>query len=46
MQDTLIKVALGPILLLQGVYTRQVTPKLPEPEGARQGITGQGPALR
>ncbi|MEN9451846.1 MAG: hypothetical protein RLZZ369_905 [Pseudomonadota bacterium] len=46
MQETLIKIALGPVLLLQGVYTRQVTPKLPEPEGARHGTTGQGPALR
>lgn len=30
MQETLIKIALGPVLLLQGVYTRQVTPMQPD----------------
>jgi len=37
---------LAPILWLQGKYVRRVTPKLPEPEGPRHGITGHGPALR
>jgi lysophospholipase L1-like esterase len=39
-------IALGPILWLQGKYVRRVTPKLPEPEGPREGVTGQGPVLR
>jgi lysophospholipase L1-like esterase len=37
---------LGPLLWLQGKYVRRVTPLLPEPAGARQGSTGQGPTLR
>jgi lysophospholipase L1-like esterase len=37
---------LGPLLWLQGKYVRRVTPHLPEPPGARQGSTGQGPTLR
>src|ERR1035437_6744916 len=37
---------LGPILWLQGKYVRRVTPQLPEPPGAREGSTGQGPLLR
>lgn len=46
MLDTLIKIALAPILLLQGVYVRRVTPKLPEPSGERSGVLGSGPHLR
>jgi len=38
--------ALGPILWAQGKYVRKITPKLPEPDGPRQGISGQGPTLR
>lgn len=38
--------ALGPLLLGQGRYVRRVTPRLPEPEGERQGVIGAGPALR
>lgn len=38
--------ALGPLLLGQGRYVRRVTPKLPEPDGEREGVTGDGPALR
>ena len=41
-----LMVAMGPILWLQGKYVRKVTPRLPEPEGARSGITGTGPRLR
>ncbi len=37
---------LGPLLWLEGKYVRRVTPKLPEPPGAREGSTGQGPLLR
>jgi lysophospholipase L1-like esterase len=39
-------VALGPLLWLQGRHVRRVTPRLPEPDGPRAGIAGQGPALR
>lgn len=39
-------IALGPLLLLQGRYVRRVTPRLPEPPGARQGECGEGPLLR
>ncbi|WP_277593493.1 SGNH/GDSL hydrolase family protein [Pseudomonas chlororaphis] len=48
MTDVFAKVALGPLLLAQGLYTRWVTPKLPEAEGPRQGghADGNGPALR
>lgn len=37
---------LGPILLLQGIYVRRTTPKLPEANGARSGVRGNGPVLR
>jgi len=37
---------LGPLLWMQGKYVRLVTPRLPEPPGAREGTTGQGPLLR
>lgn len=40
------KVALAPLLLTQGMYVRRVTPKLPEPQGARVGVTGTGKPLR
>lgn len=46
MRETLIKLALAPLLLLQGVYVRGVTPRLPEPQGERAGTTGTGPHLR
>jgi len=46
MLDTLIKIALAPILVLQGLYVRRVTPKLPEPSGDRSGVMGSGPHLR
>src|SRR5882757_272104 len=39
-------IGLGPVLLAQGRYVRRVTPRLPEPEGLRQGIEGSGPLLR
>jgi lysophospholipase L1-like esterase len=40
------KWVLGPLLLAQGRYVRRVTPELPEPDGAREGTAGEGPALR
>ncbi|MFO1379795.1 MAG: SGNH/GDSL hydrolase family protein [Chitinivorax sp.] len=46
MRHLLATLALGPLLLLQGKYVRRVTPKLPEPPGARQGESGNGPPLR
>ena len=42
----LLLTALGPLLWLQAKYVRRVTPRLPEPEGVRQGIAGQGPLMR
>ena len=44
--ETLAKIFLGPVLLAQGLYTRRVTPKLPEAEGERQGDAGSGDVLR
>ncbi|MDN6319848.1 MAG: SGNH/GDSL hydrolase family protein [Marinobacter sp.] len=38
--------ALAPVLIGQGRYVRRVTPRLPEPEGERQGVAGEGPELR
>lgn len=37
---------LAPVLIGQGRYVRRVMPRLPEPEGERQGIVGEGPELR
>ncbi len=42
----LLTAALGPLLLLQGLYVRRVTPRLPEPDGPRRGSAGAGPDLR
>ena len=42
----LLTVALGPVLLMQGLAVRRRVPKLPEPPGAREGTTGDGPPLR
>ena len=38
--------ALGPLLLLQGLHVRRVTPRLPEPPGPRSGRAGVGAPLR
>lgn len=46
MKQTLTTIALGPILLAQGIATRRNTPVLPEPPGDRKGVTGSGPLLR
>lgn len=37
---------LSPILIAQGLVTRRRVPRLPEPPGARDGVTGDGPPLR
>lgn len=39
-------VALGPVLLAQGLHVRRVTPRLPEPPGPRSGHAGTGAPLR
>ena len=38
--ETLALLGLWPILLPQALYTHAVTPRLPEPEGAREGLCG------
>lgn len=38
--------ALGPLLVLQGLRVRRVTPRLPEPPGPRCGRAGVGAPLR
>jgi lysophospholipase L1-like esterase len=42
----LIALAVSPLLFMQGLYVRKVTPRLPEAVGARSGEMGDGPALR
>lgn len=42
----LATIALGPILLAQGIATRRRVPKLPEPPGPREGVSGTGEPLR
>jgi lysophospholipase L1-like esterase len=41
----LVSLALAPLLLAQGAWTRRVTPLLPEAPGDRTGILGAGPEL-
>jgi len=36
---------LAPLFIAQGLYVRRVTPKLPEPTGARSGTSGSGPRM-
>lgn len=40
--DPFIGLMLAPILIPQGMYTRKITPKLPEAAGARSGAEGSG----
>lgn len=35
-----------PVLLTQGPLVRMATPRLPEPQGPRTGVAGNGPGLR
>lgn len=46
MFEVLCSVVLGPVLLAQGLYTRWTTPRLAEPSGEREGISGAGSGLR
>ncbi|MEQ8205659.1 MAG: SGNH/GDSL hydrolase family protein, partial [Woeseia sp.] len=46
MRFLLITLLLSPLLFLQGRWTRARTPRLPEADGAREGIAGNGPLLR
>lgn len=46
MRHQVAKIALGPILLIQGRRARRRIPRLPEPPGPRAGTVGEGPALR
>ena len=40
------KLVLSPVLVAQALATRARLPRLPEPEGQRQGVAGQGRPLR
>lgn len=46
LRHVLATAALGPLLLLQGLHVRRVTPRLPEPPGPRSGRAGTGAPLR
>ncbi len=41
-----LKLMLSPVLVLQALATRAKLPRLPEPEGQRHGVAGQGQPLR
>lgn len=41
-----LKIALGPVLLVQGKRTRATTLRLPEADGPRNGVAGVGDPLR
>jgi len=41
-----LKLVLSPLLVAQALRTRARLPRLPEPEGPRQGVVGQGPRLQ
>ena len=43
---TWMKWLLGPVLLVQGLWVRKKTPKLPEPVSQRSGVAGMGQPLR
>ncbi|PVA06694.1 SGNH/GDSL hydrolase family protein [Thalassorhabdomicrobium marinisediminis] len=40
------KMCFYPVLLTQGPWIKARTPRLPEPEGVREGVLGEGPDLR
>lgn len=46
MRHVLAGIALAPVLLAQGRRVRSTVPLLPEPAGARAGVSGEGPPLR
>lgn len=41
-----VELLLGPLLLAQGRRVRRRTPRLPEPDGPREGAVGSGPHVR
>ncbi|MEM7188637.1 MAG: SGNH/GDSL hydrolase family protein [Pseudomonadota bacterium] len=41
-----LRILLGPLLLLQGRGVRKKILRMPEPDGERAGTTGEGPSLR
>jgi len=41
-----LKIALGPLLVAQGLWTRRRTLRLPEAAGPREGVAGEGEPLR
>lgn len=45
MRQALVKLLLGPLLLHQGAHLRRTLPRLPEPEGEREGRSGKGAPL-
>lgn len=45
MSRSLLRLVLGPILLWQGARVRRDILRLPEPEGPREGTSGNGPPL-
>jgi len=42
----LLMTVLWPILWLQSMYVRRITPRMPEPPGRRAGSAGRGPLVR
>ncbi|EPX79253.1 SGNH/GDSL hydrolase family protein [Litoreibacter arenae] len=46
MRDAAVKLALLPVLAAQGWRARKSARLLPEPEGPREGVTGEGALLR
>jgi lysophospholipase L1-like esterase len=46
MKLAIAKWTLGPVLLVQGRRVRRETPVLPEAEGPREGVSGEGSPLR
>jgi lysophospholipase L1-like esterase len=45
MKYQIAAIGLAPLIIAQGLYVRWITPRLPEPEGERSGITGSGSPL-
>jgi len=39
-------IGLAPLIIMQGLYVRRITPRLPEPEGSRSGLDGTGSSIR
>ncbi|RLJ41518.1 lysophospholipase L1-like esterase [Litoreibacter meonggei] len=46
MRDAAVKLALLPLLAAQGWRARKTARQLPEPDGPREGVDGEGPPLR